>query len=142
MRILNQLGYGQRNSSLILDLVYNPGGPTLPPSQSELEDDYRKVLLYDHGVRFSSLLTIANMPIKRFADDLLAAGKLGEYMELLANSFNEATVDGLMCRNTINVRWDGKLYDCDFNSALEAGSRNKGGQQLDIWGLGRQLHFA
>jgi radical SAM/Cys-rich protein len=135
--MLNRLGYGEQDSPLVLDLVYNPGGPALPPEQSALEEEYRKVLLHDHGVRFSSLIAITNMPIKRFADDLLVAGKLGEYMELLSNSFNAATIDGLMCRNTMNVGWDGKVYDCDFNAALEVGSRSHDGNQLDIWKLGK-----
>lgn len=134
---LNALGYGQPGSPLILDLVYNPGGPSLPPSQSELEADYRDVLFKDHGVRFNSLLTIANMPIKRFADHLFNNHQLAGYMELLANSFNVSAVGGLMCRNTINIAWDGKLSDCDFNAALDMQSRDHDGKDLDIWKIGK-----
>lgn len=133
---LNALGYGQPGSPLILDLVYNPVGPSLPPSQQDLEADYREVLLQDHGVRFNSLLTIANMPIKRFADDLFNSHQLTGYMELLANSFNPSAVDGLMCRNTINIGWDGKLNDCDFNAALDMHSVDSQRNPLDIWGIG------
>ncbi|RYO75178.1 hypothetical protein DL764_010572 [Monosporascus ibericus] len=135
LRMLNSHGYGKPGSGLRLDLVYNPNGPTLPARQSELEAAYRKRLLDDHGVQFSSLLTLANMPIKRFADDLLMTGQYTQYMQLLANSFNAGTVDGLMCRDTVNVAWDGKLYDCDFNAALEIGSRSPPHEEMDIWSI-------
>lgn len=130
---------------LRLDLVYNPLGPTLPPLQHELEEAYRKRLQSDHGVSFTSLLALTNMPIKRFADTLLRAGNYVPYMELLANSFNPATVGGLMCRDTVNVSWDGKVYDCDFNAALEMASPGRAdtGKQsdMDIWNIGLFLLF-
>lgn len=119
LQMLNAKGYGMEGSNLRLDLVYNPSGGTLPPSQSSLEIDYKQRLFTDFGIKFNSLLTITNMPIKRFADYLLQKGELDSYMELLVNNFNPAAADGLMCRNTLSVGWDGKIYDCDFNQQLQ-----------------------
>ena len=116
---LNDLGYGREGSRLILNLVYNPLGPTLPPSQKELEDDYKKELLARFGISFNRLFTITNMPISRFLEDLHHTGKTEEYLDLLLNSFNPSSVDGLMCRTLVNVGWDGRLYDCDFNQMLD-----------------------
>lgn len=118
---LNKLGYGVEGSGLDLDLVYNPAGPTLPPKQEALEEDYRRELRRAFGIQFTRLVCITNMPIKRFADDLKRTGTLQGYMELLVESFNPATVDGVMCRDQIHVAYDGKMYDCDFNYALEMG---------------------
>jgi len=115
---LNGLGYGQPGSPLQLDLVYNPGGPHLPPEQSGLERDYKDRLGADHGITFNSLLTITNMPIHRFAHALERDGAADTYRTLLRDSFNPATVDGLMCRSLISVSWDGRLFDCDFNQVL------------------------
>lgn len=117
MRRLNALGYG-RDPGLPLNLVYNPGGPFLPPDQSNLEQDYRRELGGRFDVEFTHLLTIANMPIGRFLDDLRRKGREQDYIQLLRQSFNPATVDGLMCRHQISVGWDGTLYDCDFNLSL------------------------
>jgi len=117
IRLLNQLGYG-RDDSLQLNLVYNPGGPSLPPDQAGLEADYRKQLLENSGVTFSRLLTITNMPIGRFLEDLRRQEKEDVYWELLEDSFNPHTVDGLMCRHQVCVAWDGSLADCDFNQVL------------------------
>jgi radical SAM/Cys-rich protein len=118
LRRLNRLGYGQAGSPLGLDLVYNPLGPTLPPAQAELEARYRQELQELFEIEFDRLFTITNMPIKRFAHVLARDGKDVEYMSLLVNHFNPATVPGLMCRRTISVGWDGRLYDCDFNQML------------------------
>ncbi len=117
--LLNDLGYGREDSGLVLDLVYNPVGPFLPPSQTELESDYRVRLQEDFGVVFNSLFTITNMPIKRFLFDLKHAGKLEEYMALLVDSFNDLTVEGVMCRSLLSIGWEGTIYDCDFNQMLE-----------------------
>jgi radical SAM/Cys-rich protein len=117
LRRLNALGYAQAGSGLSLALVYNPLGAFLPAPQHQLEADYKREL-GALGVVFDRLLTITNMPIKRFARDLARSGKHAEYMALLVNHFNPATVPGLMCRNTLSVAWDGALYDCDFNQAL------------------------
>jgi len=118
IRRLNALGYGTARE-LPLNLVYNPGGPFLPPEQSELEADYRRELGSRFGITFSRLLTITNMPIGRFQAELRRQGGAREYLKLLQESFNPGTLEGLMCRHQISVGWDGMLYDCDFNLALE-----------------------
>ena len=112
---LNALGYG---SALPLNLVYNPVGATLPPSQSKLETDYREVLKKQFGITFNNLYILTNQPIARFAEDLRLHGKWDEYLDLLANSFNPDSVEDLMCRNTLSVDHEGRLYDCDFNQML------------------------
>jgi radical SAM/Cys-rich protein len=117
LRQLNALGYGQRGGSLSLSLVYNPLGAFLPPPQAKLEADYRRELSA-LGIAFDRLLTITNMPIRRFARELARRGQQAEYMSLLVNHFNAETVPALMCRSTLSVAWDGSLYDCDFNQAL------------------------
>lgn len=117
MRRLNALGYA-RPGGPRLDLVFNhPLGPYLPPCQASLEADYRRSLA-GHGVQFSNLIAIANMPLGRYLEELTAKGQAGDYWKLLRDSFNPATVPGLMCRRQVNVGWDGALYDCDFNQAL------------------------
>ena len=119
LRRLNALGYGQPGSGLLLTLVYNPVGPTLPPPQEPLEAVYRRELRARYGVEFTRLYTITNMPISRFLDDLLTSGRLEEYMTRLIEAFNPATVDGLMCRTMLSVDWTGRLFDCDFNQMLD-----------------------
>lgn len=119
IRRLNQAGYGLPDGDLPLTLVYNPVGLSLPPPQAELEKTYREELSARHGVSFTRLFTIANMPISRFLDDLAREGKLDEYMAALVRAYNPAAVAGLMCRTTLSVGWDGTLYDCDFNQMLE-----------------------
>lgn len=118
LRRLNSLGYGHANSDLTLTLVYNPTGPSLPPDQSKLEEAYRRELEGRYGVSFTRLFTITNMPISRFLDDLLRIGRYKEYMQMLIGSFNPATVEGVMCRSTLSVDWQGRLFDCDFNQML------------------------
>jgi radical SAM/Cys-rich protein len=127
LRRLNRLGYGGRHADSgtrcpsrgRLDLVYNPIGPSLPPPQSELETRYRSELRELFGIEFDGLLTITNMPIKRFAHQLAREGREAEYLSLLVNHFNPTTVEELMCRHTLSVGWDGSLYDCDFNQMLD-----------------------
>ncbi|MGB8413647.1 MAG: arsenosugar biosynthesis radical SAM (seleno)protein ArsS [Candidatus Binatus sp.] len=114
---LNAVGFG--SGELRLDLVYNPVGASLPPPQAGLEEQYRDELARNFGIVFDSLLTITNMPIARFANQLRTAGIHSAYMSLLVNHFSPATVDGLMCRSLVSVGWDGRLYDCDFNQMLE-----------------------
>ena len=116
---LNRLGYGIEGSGLLLNLVYNPIGATLPPSQPELQEKYKKELSSRFRIEFNHLYTITNMPISRFLDDLGAKGQTDEYLELLVNSFNPSSLSGLMCRSLISVSWDGKLFDCDFNQMLD-----------------------
>jgi radical SAM/Cys-rich protein len=119
LRWLNRLGYARPGSPLRLDLVYNPVGPFLPPAQAGLEALYREELGSLFGIRFNRLLTLTNMPIKRFAADLQRQRKTAEYQSLLVNHFNPGTVPGLMCRTLLSVGYDGSLYDCDFNQMLE-----------------------
>lgn len=116
---LNRLGYGRPETGLVLNLVYNPLGPSLPPPQEQLEADYRRELGEHFGIVFNHLLTITNMPISRFLTDLVRHGNYDGYMNLLVERFNPQTVDGVMCRTMVSVGWDGTLYDCDFNQMLE-----------------------
>ena len=114
---LNALGYGM-DPELVLNLVYNPGGPSLPSPQKGLEIAYKLELGVHSGIEFTRLLTITNMPIGRFGDELRRQGRDDEYMKLLKDSFNPETVECVMCRSQIAIGWDGTLYDCDFNQAL------------------------
>lgn len=116
LQLLNRLGYGTR---LPLDLVYNPVGAFLPPSQAALEQDYRTKLRADFGIEFTRLLTITNMPISRFLHALERDGQAEAYQQLLIDAFNPQAVENLMCRSMVSVGWDGRLYDCDFNQMLE-----------------------
>lgn len=119
LKMLNQVGYGKAGSGLLLDLVYNPTGAFLPPSQDMLQQQYKKELKQQYDVEFNNLYTITNLPVSRFLEYLVASGNYEEYMEKLVNSFNPAAAQNVMCRNTLSVGWDGKLYDCDFNQMLE-----------------------
>ena len=119
LRALNQLGYGMLDSGLVLNLVHNPVGAFLPAAQKGLELDFKRTLSLKFGVHFNNLYCIANMPISRFLEFLLRSGNYERYMERLVTSFNPSAVEGLMCRNTVSVGWDGRLYDCDFNQMLE-----------------------
>jgi radical SAM/Cys-rich protein len=141
LRNLNDAGFGR--GELRLDLVYNPIGAALPPAQAELEARYRDELARGYGIVFDRLLTITNMPIARFAHQLLAAGNHAEYMGLLVNHFNPATVGALMCRNLVSVGWDGRLYDCDFNQMLEIslGGPDRAGP-LTIWDIDNLAELA
>ena len=130
LRLLNELGFGKNDSGLELDLVYNPLGAFLAPSQEKLELDYKKELRELFGIEFNKLYTITNMPIQRFHNQLIRENKYEEYMTLLADHFNVHAAENVMCRNLISVSWDGKLYDCDFNQMLEIPI---GGRQKTIW---------
>ncbi len=121
LRRLNALGYGDGSGELLLDLVYNPGGAFLPPAQAGLEVTYKRHLHEDFGITFDRLLTLANMPISRFARSLEREGRLASYTTALVEAFNPGTVGGLMCRHLLSVDWRGRLYDCDFNQMLEVG---------------------
>lgn len=127
---LNAVGYG---TTLPLHLVYNPLGPTLPPRQAELESDYKESLARDYGIVFTSLFTITNQPIARFAEDLRERGQWISYMTLLESAFNPTTVPSLMCRSTLSVDYTGRLFDCDFNQMLGLGLRLGG--PLYLWEL-------
>ncbi len=119
LRRLNDLGYGSPGSALQLCLVYNPVGPSLPPDQDALEAAYRRELGSRFGIVFNHLYTITNMPISRFLADLLAQGKHEEYQRKLVQAFQPLAAEQVMCRTTLSVAWDGRLYDCDFNQMLE-----------------------
>ncbi len=126
---LNRLGYGKKDTGLLLNLVYNPVGHYLPPNQNDLEADYKERLLEDFGIVFNRLFTITNMPISRFASSLIATKRYQEYRELLINNFNPATLDGLMCRNMLSIGWDGRLFDCDFNQMLDMAMAGQPGEK-------------
>lgn len=119
LQLLNGIGYGIEGNPLELNLVFNPGGPSLPGCQHELEQSYRQELRERFGIVFTRLYTITNMPVSRFLDSLLESGSYCAYMHLLASKFNPHAAEALMCRNTLSVRWDGRLYDCDFNQMLD-----------------------
>jgi len=119
LRRLNALGYGEEGTGLRLDLVYNPLGPSLPPSQESLEQDYKRVLQERYGIQFSSLLTLINMPIARFGSMLQSQGRFHEYLGLLKSAYREGNLEGVMCRTLVSVDWQGYLYDCDFNQMLD-----------------------
>ena len=131
LRVLNSLGYG---SDLPLHLVYNPVGAFLPGPQAELEADYKRELKKHFEIVFNNLYTITNLPIARFASYLRHNNKLEEYMQLLIDNFNSATIAGLMCRDTISVSWTGEVFDCDFNQMLKMNWRNENGP-LYLWDL-------
>ena len=144
LQMLNQLGYGS-DPNLPLHLVYNPVGAYLPPDQAELEAEYKVELEKHFGIIFNQLYTITNLPISRFLSYLKRNGKLEDYMTLLADSFNPNAVAGLMCRYTINVGWQGDVFDCDFNQMLDLPMENRKPRYL--WELdwqeleGRPIHL-
>jgi len=118
LQALNALGYGQPDSGLTLNLVYNPQGPSLPADQEALESDYKTELKRHFGIVFNRLFTLANMPIKRFGSILISKGQFAPYMALLKENFSETNLDRVMCKTLVSVDWQGRLYDCDFNQQL------------------------
>lgn len=125
LQLLNDLGYAT-TPHLELNLVFNPIGAVLPPSQEELEAVYKKELKTRYNIEFNSLFTLTNMPINRFGSILSAHGKLDEYMTLLKSNYREENLCSVMCRNTLSVDWQGYLYDCDFNLMLGMGTTSQG----------------
>jgi radical SAM/Cys-rich protein len=119
LQMLNNVGYGRNGTELVLNLVYNPAGAFLPPSQQALEKEYKQALKRKFGIEFNNLYTITNMPISRYLDYLLTSGNYENYMEKLVNAYNPEAAANVMCRNTISISWDGYIYDCDFNQMLE-----------------------
>lgn len=115
---LNTLGYGREGSGRVLNLVYNPIGPTLPPHQNGLQAAYKRELFEHFGIVFNELFTITNMPIQRFGSTLISKGQFNDYMRLLKENYAAGNLDGVMCRNLVSVDWQGHLYDCDFNQQL------------------------
>jgi radical SAM/Cys-rich protein len=133
MRRLNDLGYGKKGTGLALNLVYNPVGAYLPPSQGEIEAEFKRHLSQQHGLEFNNLFVITNMPINRFKHFLERAEIFNQYMTKLINAFNPGAAEGVMCRSMISVGYDGSLYDCDFNQMLAW--RVNHGAPNTIWGF-------
>jgi radical SAM/Cys-rich protein len=135
LQILNNIGYGQPDSGLLLNLVYNPVGPHLPPSQEKLEQDYKRELRERFEIEFNHLYCLSNMPITRYETHLKLRGEYDQYVELLEGSFNPGTLDHVMCRNLFSVGWEGSIYDCDFNQMLDLPIRDAEGKPLSIFSL-------
>ena len=135
LKQLNALGYGQSEDGLQLNLVYNPTGPFLPPSQSELKKDYKKFLDEKFDIHFNEIFTITNMPIARFGSSLMSKGQFSDYMNLLKVSYSADNLKSVMCRNQISVDWQGFLYDCDFNQMLKLNTLNEQGEKLKVTDL-------
>jgi radical SAM/Cys-rich protein len=132
LRMLNELGYGDPDGEWPLRLVYNPQGPVLPPSQCQLEADYRRMLEERYDVRFTSLLVLANMPIQRFGSTLLSHGTFDGYLELLKGAHRPENLGQVMCRSLVSVDWRGYLYDCDFNQMLDLSLSSDGGEPMHL----------
>jgi len=133
LQLLNSLGYGVENG-LPLNLVYNPNGAFLPPDQAELEAVYKKELAEHFGIQFHNLYALTNLPVSRFATYLKQRGSYEEYLQLLKDNFNPASINGLMCRDTISVDWEGRVFDCDFNQQMEMHTGFDGEPQY-LWDL-------
>jgi len=136
LRLLNRLGYGSRDSGLILNLVYNPQGPVLPPPQPDLERDYRRYLHDHYHIQFNHLLTLANVPINRFGSTLVSHGEFDGYMELLRSAHRDENLAGVMCRTLLSIDWEGFAYDCDFNQMLGLAAPIDGTAKTHISRLG------
>jgi len=135
LQLLNSLGYGQ--GDLDLNLVYNPAGPSLPPDQAKLEADYREKLQADFGIKFTGLYTITNMPIRRFKGFLQQSGQVESYRQLLQENFNPGAAEAVMCKSTVSVDFQGRVYDCDFNQAMDFGALEpqvSGREDFDLTG--------
>ena len=135
LQMLNRLGYGMPGTGLTLYLVYNPLGAYLPPPQTELERDYKKILHEKYGIVFNRLYCLTNAPITRFEKFLKLRGEYDRYMGLLESAFNPATLEHVMCRTLLSVGWEGSVYDCDFNQMLDMPLRDEEGRPLKIWEL-------
>jgi radical SAM/Cys-rich protein len=134
LTLLNSVGYGRGDEAARLDLVYNPLGAFLPPEQTALEAKYREELDRLFGIRFDHLLTLSNLPVKRFAEMLVRSGEMDRYMSLLVAHFNAGTVPGLMCRSLVSIAYDGALHDCDFHQ-MEEIPLEAGGRSQTLWTL-------
>jgi radical SAM/Cys-rich protein len=132
LRRLNAAGYGRGDARRRLTLLANPVGAFLPANQAAMEREWKEALAREHGIAFDRLLVLNNMPISRFLEWLQDSGNLQDYMELLVGSFNAATIAGLMCRNSLSISWDGRVFDCDFNQMLELPARDPGGAGLHV----------
>jgi len=132
LKKLNTLGYGRDETGLVLNLVFNPQGPSLPPAQDALEADYKRVLGHDYGIVFNSLYTLANMPIQRFGAILLSQGQFDTYLALLRQAHREENLDGVMCRDLVSVDYRGYVYDCDFNQMLDLPLERGGRERVHL----------
>jgi radical SAM/Cys-rich protein len=140
LRRLNALGYGRPGTGLVLNLVYNPQGASLPPAQEALERDYKRILGDKFGIVFNALYTLANMPIARFGSALISKGQFNEYMALLRGAYRERNLEAVMCRSLVSVDWRGTVYDCDFNQMLGLPLRIAGRPRVKLEDLiGRNL---
>src|SRR5262245_4478014 len=147
LKKLNALGYGRADTGLVLNLVYNPQGPSLPPPQEALEADYKRVLGESYGIVFNRLYTLANMPIQRFGAILIAKGEFDRYLDLLRHAHLDANLEHVMCRNLISIDWQGYVYDCDFHQMLdlpltERGERVRLADLLTAEIVGRPIRVA
>ncbi len=132
LRRLNALGYGMPGSTLALDLVYNPQGATLPPSQQALEPDYKKILMERYGISFNQLYVLANIPVGRFGSTLISKGELDGYLALLREAHRDDNLDSVMCRSLLSIDWRGYVYDCDFNQMLGLPMRVNGSSRVHL----------
>ena len=135
LKRLNLLGYGMEETGLVLNLVYNPLGPSLPPNQESLEATYKTELKNRYGIVFNHLFTITNMPIQRFGSMLISKGKFAEYMQLIKDAYRQENLEDVMCRRLISVDWQGLVYDCDFNQMLGIPLLNEGRPRTHLSGL-------
>jgi len=142
LKQLNAVGFGMPGSGLDLHLVYNPVGASLPPAQEELEPAYHLELESKFGIHFNHLLTITNQPIHRFKDWLERTQSYDQYMDLLRENYNAATLASVMCRNALSLRWDGRLFDCDFNLVKGLEMVGPEGQALTLKDLGKMSGLA
>ena len=137
VRMLNERGYGQPDSGLVLNLVHNPSGAYLPGLQNSLGNHYRQALKEKHGIVFNQLFCITNMPIGRYLTYLKKSDNYEDYMTALVNAFNPANLDSVMCKSTLSVGWDGKLYDCDFNQMLGMTVNHGAPEHIEMFDLNR-----
>lgn len=135
LQMLNEVGYGKEDTGLTLNLVYNPSGAFMPPSQSSLEKEFKRKLKRKYDIEFNSLFAITNLPISRFLDYLIQSGNYEEYMQKLIDAFNPEAAANVMCRSTISIGWDGYLFDCDFNQMLDLKVASKGSQHIKDFDL-------
>ncbi len=148
LKLLNEKGFGQKDTGLQLNLVYNPVGAFLPASQESLEADYKRELFDQFGIVFNQLYAITNMPIHRFKNSLIRRGAYDDYMGKLTSAFNPAAAQSIMCRSLVSVSHDGKIYDCDFNQMLEMEVKNGGNEPATIFDfdykklVDRRIRFA
>ena len=137
MKSLNDRGYGRPGGNLVLDLVYNPVGAYLPGSQDALTHEYKQHLANDYGVVFNNLFCLTNCPVGRYLEFLIRSENYDDYMTELINAFNWSAVDSVMCRSTLSVAWDGKLYDCDFNQMLAMPVDHGAPSHIDVFDFER-----